>query len=74
MEVERERWRGVTRTESDGAEVVIVVVVVMTVVVAAVVVVVVVVVVVKAGRKGDGDDRESASVTGRRERETARSG
>lgn len=72
MEVERERWRGVTRTESDGAEVVIVVVVVMTVVVAAVVVVVVVV--VKAGRKGDGDDRESASVTGRRERETARSG
>lgn len=73
MEVERERWRGVTRTESDGAEVVIVVVVVvMTVVVAAVVVVVVVV--VQAGRKGDGDDRESASVTGRRERETARSG
>lgn len=72
MEVEWERWRGVTRTESDGAEVVIVVVVVMTVVVAAVVVVVVVV--VKVGRKGDGDDRESASVTGRRERETARSG
>lgn len=71
--MKREKWRGVTQTESDGAEVVtVVVVVVMTVVVAAVVVVVVVV--VKAGRKGDGDDRESASVTGRRERETARSG
>lgn len=70
--MERERWRGVTQTESDGAEVVTVVVVVVMTVVAAVVVVVVVV--VKAGRKGDGDDRESASVTGRRERETARSG